>query len=262
LNSTSGADSAGRKTVLVTRARSQAGALAALLEESGIRVLEVPTIAIAPLDPAPLDAALADLDCYDWLLFTSANAVEVFFGRRRDVGVRHPLPRICSIGPATTSKVLACGAEVALQPEFFQAEGVLEALERAQGGGLRGRRILLPRAKVAREVLPEKLVEQGARVDVIPVYENVLPEESREMLSGILEGRGFDLVAFASSSSVRNFVELLPEAGLCRGMRCAVIGPVTESTAREFGFDIVCMPTEATVPALVAAIIDHLGARE
>ncbi len=242
------------RTILVTRPRTQAGSFTALLLERGAQVVEVPTIAVVPLDPAPLDAAIRHLQNYDWLIFTSVNGVEFFFRRLpRDAG----LPPICSIGPATSRRVEALGGKVALQPEIYQAEGVVEALRQRCGGRLEGLRFLLPRAKVAREVLPRRLESLGAKVDVIPVYETTAPPDARQRLQQALQESPPDLVTFTSSSTVRNFFELAGDWVEPDSLRCAVIGPITGDTAREYGARVVCMPERSTVPDLVDAIEDY-----
>lgn len=239
------------RTILVTRPRNQAGSFSNMLAERGATVIESPTIEVVPLDPAPLDAAIQRLESYDWLIFTSVNGAEVFFQRIRP---ETPLPPICSIGPATTRRIRSRGGEVALQPELYQAEGVLEALARRCGGRLSGKRFLLPRARVARELLPDRLTAAGAKVDVIPVYETVAPPAAREHLRDSLRQAPPDLATFTSSSTVRNFWELAGDLEAARTLRCAVIGPVTRDAARDCGLEVVCMPERSTVPDLVEAI--------
>jgi uroporphyrinogen III methyltransferase/synthase len=244
------------KRILITRTEKQSGSFQRLLEESGATVLQVPTIEIVPLDPAPLDRALEEIAVYHWLFFTSANAVDLFFQRYHAVGRGKLLPRICSIGPATSDRVREMGAEVFLQPSLFQAEGILEEFGSLYAGDLSGLKILLPRARVARQILPDQLEAGGAAVDLIPVYDTRIPEESRLRLSQILSKEPPDLVTFTSSSTVRHFAELLsdlPEV-LQDDLDCAVIGPITAETAREEGFRVVCMPANSTVPDLVREI--------
>lgn len=245
-------------SILVTRTQKQSGSFSALLREAGARVIEIPTIEIVPLDPAPLDSALARLDHYDWLFFTSVNAVEIFFRRLQASAV---LPKICCIGPATAKRVRDFEAEVALLPRLYQAEGILEEFSALHSHGIEGLRILLPRALVAREILPRALEERGALVDLIPVYETVVPNQSRVALDRILDESLPDLVTFTSSSTVRNFIELAGERHNLDRLRCAVIGPITAEVAREAGLPIVCTAEKSTVPDLVAAIIEYAHTR-
>jgi uroporphyrinogen-III synthase len=239
------------RTILVTRPRTQAGSFTSLLAARGARVVEVPTIELVPLDPGLLDAAIRRIHDYDWLIFTSVNGVEIFFRR---LPAEVALPPICCIGPATSRRVLSKGRKVALEPRLYQAEGIIDALQQACGGRLEGLRFLLPRAKVARELLPSQLESLGATVDVIPVYETTAPPDARQRLRQVLEETPPDLVTFTSSSTVRNFFELAGDCLEMENLRCAVIGPITGDTVREYGGQVVCMPERATVPDLVEAI--------
>lgn len=239
------------RTILVTRPRHQAASFTSLLAGRGARVVEVPTIELVPLDPGPLDAAIRRIHEYDWLIFTSANGVEIFFQR---LPAETALPPICCIGPATSRRVVSKGGTVALEPRIYQAEGVIDALQQACGGRLAGLRFLLPRAKEARELLPNQLELLGATVDVIPVYETTAPPDARQRLQQVLEESPPDLVTFTSSSTVRNFFELASDCLDMERLRCAVIGPITGDTVREYGGRVVCMPERATVPDLLEAI--------
>lgn len=246
------------RAILVTRAGDQAACLQDLLEVRGARVVSAPTIEVVPTDPAPLDEAILRIDTYDWVILTSVNGAEALF-RRLPAGTR--LPPICSIGPATSRRIVERGGTVALQPEFFQAEGVLEALAARYPTGLKGKRFLLPRARKARETLPDQLTAAGAYVDVIAVYETLVPAGARERLLKTLRESPPDLVTFTSSSTVRNFSDLVDEPGELNKVRCAVIGPVTRETATACGLAVVCMPREATIPALVESIEDYFKDR-
>lgn len=251
------------KRILITRTEKQSGSFQRLLEESGATVLQVPTIEIVALNPERLDRAIQEIAAYHWLFFTSANAVDLFFQRYQAVGKGKLLPRICSIGPATSDRVREMGAEVFLQPSLFQAEGILEEFAGLYAGDLSGLRILLPRARVARQILPEQLEAGGAAVDLIPVYDTRIPEESRFRLRQILSEEPPDLVTFTSSSTVRHFSELL--SGLPgvpqEDLDCAAIGPITAETARGEGFRVVCMPASSTVPDLVREIESYFQSK-
>lgn len=166
------------------------------------------------------------------------------------------MPPICVIGPATAERVRAWQAEVALEPGLYQAEGVLAALA-TRVGELEGLRFLLPRAKEAREILPRELERRGARVDVVPIYETVPPPDGPERLRSLLASRRIDLVTLTSSSTARNFAELVGDPARLRDLRFAAIGPITEETARHLGMAVVCTARESTIPGLVEAIVEY-----
>jgi uroporphyrinogen III methyltransferase / synthase len=254
------------RTVLLTRTRSQAPEFRRLLEAAGAHVLEIPAIEIQPRFGPELDAAIAGLESYDWLFFTSANSAEIVLPQvsklRPDiVPCELRKPRICAIGPATASRIQDFRYVVSLVPDVFQAEGVIEEFHRINRGRLEGLRILLPRASEAREILPEELRRRGAVVDVIPVYDTVLPEGTAEAVREVLKGGRVDLVTFTSSSTVRNFVQAAgPDADLTK-LTYAAIGPITAATAAEYGLPVAILPADWTVPALARAILDFFAAR-
>lgn len=242
-----------RRTIVVTRTSDQAGDFSRLLEERGATVIEIPTIKIVPRESEELDRAILQLDDYDWLFFTSVNGVRFFFDRFQELRSDKNVPAICTIGPATAGKVEEYGFEVKLQPKVFQAEGLLEEFSTLQDGDLSGLNILLPRAAVAREILPEQLERLGAKVDLIPVYDTVAAEESADKLQRVLATRAFDLITFTSSSTVRFFVELAGNTGL-HGLPCGAIGPITADTAQEHGLEVIVTPESSTIPDFVNAI--------
>ena len=239
------------------------------LEAMGGTVLPLPLIDVQEIrDKRPLDAALASLKEYAWILFTSTYGVAFFMQRWIETEDRvsiDAMPKICAIGPATARAVKEYGLDVALIPERFVAEGVLEALERYHNGlqNLAGTRILLPRAKEARDVLPEELTKAGARVDVVPCYETVKAEVDEETVRQLRTGQP-DLAVFTSSSTVKSLVGLL---GQKDGLRIltrstiAVLGPVTGSTAESFGKSPDIVPQENTIASLIEAIRDHYSKR-
>lgn len=250
---------AGRK-ILITRTRSQASEFASLLIERGAEVFEIPTIEIVPIQSRELDSALQSLSSYDWLFFTSVNGVECFFRRATELDcLPASMPKICTIGPATSEKVRQFGFEVTLQPALYQAEGVLDAFSAFHSGGISGLRILLPRARVAREVLPEQLRSGGAVVDLVPVYETIAPVQNRVRLEEILKEHPPDMVTFTSSSTVHNFVEIAGGTERIRALRYAAIGPITAETAREYKLEIAVMAEESTIPALARAIEQYFS---
>jgi uroporphyrinogen III methyltransferase/synthase len=253
------------RRVVVTRARAQAGELSEKLEALGSEVREFPTIEIRPPeDFGPLDGAIRDLDSFGWLIFTSVNGVDAFVERLHHHGLDlRAVPRdakIAAIGPATAERVREVGLSVDVVPEEFRAEGLLEAVS---ADSLVGERVLIPRAKVAREILPEKLREAGAEVVVPPAYESVPSSEGREGLTGDLEGARIDCVTFTASSTVENFVAAFGReeaARLLAGTRVVCIGPITSDTARGHGIRVDAEAAEYTIPGLVRAVVDLFAA--
>ncbi len=255
------------RRIVITRARAQAGTLAALLEERGAEVIAFPTIAIVPpADPAALERAVAAAAGYDWILFTSANGVRVFFERFAAAGrdVRELTPvRLAVIGPETAAELGRRLLRPAILPDDYRAEGLLAALAAED---LRGRRVLLPRAAGARTILPETLAARGAVVDEVIAYRAVAPADTDVAgLRAALAAGAVDALTFTSSSTVRNFVDLIGADDVARLITkgrpaIACIGPVTAETARELGLHVAMMPASYTVPALAAALVEHFRA--
>lgn len=249
--------------VIVGRARHQAGALSSGLRALGARVAEIPFIEIRkPRSYKPLDAALKNLDEYDWLILTSVNGVEAMWERLVKL---HLLKRnlqdlrIAAIGPATKRAIERRGGKVDIVPKEYVAESVVRSLRRR----VKGKRVLLVRAKVARDVIPRELRKAGAHVDVVEAYETVVPRSSRKRLGSALQNprQRPHVVTFTSSSTVRNFVALLGSHGRVarahtglHGIRLASIGPVTSLTLRELGLRVDIAAREFTIPGLVEAI--------
>jgi uroporphyrinogen III methyltransferase/synthase len=239
------------------------------LEAMGGDVLPFPVIEAREIeDKHLLDKALSSLTEYAWIIFTSAHGVSYFMQRMSELGTgsdMQGMPKICAIGPATAGAVRECGHEVALIPEQYVAEGVVEALEKYYGGlrHLSGCRILLPRALEAREHIPEALKDAGVRVDVVPCYRTVSAEIDPGTLEK-LQKNGPDLIVFTSSSTIRSFINILgnkPGEQMLRRSTVAVLGPVTKSTAESFGKRAEIVPGENSVPALLAAIRDYYRTR-
>jgi len=248
------------RKILVTRTRAQASAFASTLQDRGAEVFEIPTIEIVPIQSKELDEALRTISSFDWLFFTSVNGVDCFFQRANELGcLTSDVPKICTIGPATSTRVRDHGYEVTLQPTLYQAEGVIEAFSTYHGGGIEGLRVLLPRARVAREILPDQLRSGGARVDLVPVYETIVPVESRARLQNILDEHQPDLVTFTSSSTVHNFVKIADNIERIQDLKYAAIGPITADTAVEYGLQVVMMAEESTIPALAQAIEQYFS---
>lgn len=254
----------GRK-VLVTRAREQASDLKSRLEELGAECIEFPTIAICPPPSwAPLDEAVQRLGEYDWLVLTSVNGVKYFIERLvsagrdcRDLkGIK-----IAAIGPKTAEALEAVMLRPDLVPSEYRAESILEGLLKL---GVAGKRFLIPRAEVAREILPQKLIEAGAKVDVVPAYRTVLPKQDAEKTGELIAAGEIDCLTFTSSSTVSNFFSLIPKEAVSNSARrpiIACIGPITAETAAGFGLATDIMPSEYTIRGLVDSIASHFSAR-
>jgi len=247
---------AGRR-ILITRARGQTEELSRLLEDYGAEVIAFPTIVIAPPeDWGPLDKVIERLSAYDWVIFTSVNGVRSFTQRLKEKGVdiaALAVKKICAIGPRTQRELEEMGLNVTFLPPEYRAEGVADGL---RAKGIKGEKILLPRAKGARRILPQALRKAGGVVDEVEAYRAVRPTGDSDSLDEILQ-KGIDVVTFTSSSTARNFMELLSERRSMNGVKVAVIGPVTEETARSYGLEPAIIPSEYTIPALVKAIVEH-----
>jgi uroporphyrinogen III methyltransferase/synthase len=253
------------RRVVVTRARAQAGELSVELEKLGAEVYEFPTIEISPPDSfEPLDDAIRDLDSFDWLVYTSVNGVGAFVERLRHHGLDlRAVPRdakVAAIGPATAERLEEVGLRVDVVPGEYRAEALIGALD---ADSLAGKRVLIPRAKVAREVLPDSLREAGADVVVPPAYQSRPSSEGREELSLRLRSGEIDCVTFTASSTVENFVRAFgaeEAAQLLSGTRVACIGPITAGTARKRGLSVDVEADQYTIPGLVEAVTNLLAA--
>ena len=252
--------------VLVGRARHQAGALSSELRKLGADVLEIPFIQIRPPRSfKPLDAALKQLSTYDWLILTSVNGVDAMWERLVRLrltkkSLKHL--KIAAIGPATKKAIQKRGIKVDVVPDEYVAESVVRSLRKK----VKGKRVLLVRAKVARDVIPKELRKSGATVDVFEAYETVVPASSRARLRAALKNpkRRPDVITFTSSSTVKNFVALLGAAGHSRNgkrptqlreIALASIGPVTSATLRDLKLGVDIEAREYTIPGLAKAII-------
>lgn len=247
--------------VLVTRTRQQASVLSASLAELGAVPVEVAVISIEPLEEyGILDQALGRIADYDWLVFTSANGVAAVLQRLADLGmdVRSLAgPRVAAIGPGTAAALEETGIRVDVVPEAFVAEGLAHALQQE---GVEGRRVLIARAEDAREVLPQTLADAGAEVTVAPCYRTLPRPEAGDEIRGLLEGGELDCITFASSSSVRAFVECVGSSRareMARGVTIVCIGPVTAETAEECGMRVDVIAQEHSIPGLVRALVEY-----
>jgi uroporphyrinogen-III synthase len=249
---------AGRR-ILVTRASAQAYGLSQPLRDLGAEVVEVPTIEIRWLPSnLALDNALIKIDHYDTLILTSVNGVERLFERYNKLGLpiedmKHLL--VVAIGPATAREIQSEGLGVSIVPDKYVAESVIEAL---RGKIFKGSRVLLVRAKVARDVLPEELRKAGATVDVIEAYETIVPEGAAQRLGEVFSNPRTKphVVTFTSSSTATNFLDLLgPDKDeALREVCLASIGPVTSATLEKAGFKPTIEAREYTMGGLVEAI--------
>lgn len=245
------------RRILVTRAAPNAGAFAARLRALGAEAIEFATIASAPpTSHAALDHAIAEIDSFDWIVFTSAQGVVSFIARMRERGRDlRAMGRaaLAAIGPATAARLGEYALNVAATPREYRAEALIEAIGAAR---IAGARFLIPRAETAREVLPETLRALGAReVVVAPAYRTIRPDTAEaERIGALLETGAIDLAAFTSSSTVENFVAMVG-AGAARQAKAAVIGPITAATARAHGLEVAVEAAEYTVAGLTDAIV-------
>lgn len=244
------------KRVLVTRARTQASKLTAALEEMGAECIEAPVIAVA--DPRDgyqeLDGAIDRLAEYQWIIFTSTNGVEHFWSRleykKRDARALYG-KKVCAIGAATDQILAEHGIRADVVPTRYQAEGIVEALKNELAAG---DNILIPRAAVARELLPAALSAAGANVDVVPAYETIMGDLAADDLNEQLKKGDIDVITFTSSSTVVNLLKIVPAVELLKNVRLAAIGPVTAETMEKYGLRADIVAEEYTIEGLVESI--------
>lgn len=244
------------KTILVTRAREQASKLTASLERLGARCLEVPSIRLVEPEDGyqAADEAISRMGEYDWVIFTSANGVGRFFERLALAGKDARAfggAKVAAIGTATAEALKGKGILADIVPREFRAEGIVEALKDEVGTG---KKVLIPRAQEAREILPEKLRELGAEVTVAPVYRTVAAETDGEALRRKLSDGEVDYVTFTSSSTVTNLLRIVGTAEALHGVKTACIGPVTAETCRKNGIEPDIVAEEYTISGLVEAM--------
>lgn len=245
------------KRIVVTRSLEQQESLAGALAELGAEVLSLPSIAFAPPDDeAPLRQALDALGSYGWVVFTSAQGVDAFLDALRAAGRDARAlkgARLACVGPATARRLEARGLLADLVPERFVAEGLVDAF---RAMGVAGERMLLPRAAVARDVLPEALAAAGARVEVVPVYQTIEPPADPSVVARIAAGEA-DLATFTSASTVHHFRRRFDDdqwLKVCSSIEAACIGPVTSEAACRVGLRVAVEADPYTVPALIEAI--------
>ena len=249
--------------VLIGRARHQAGALSSGLRRLGAQVLEIPFIEIRrPRSYRPLDGALKSLNTYDWLILTSVNGVEALWQRLKKLRITAKKLRhlqIVAIGPATKKSIEKHGLRVQVVPEEYVAESVVRSLQ----DRVQGKRVLLVRARIARDVIPRELRAAGAQVDVVEAYETVVPRTSQKRIRALLKNSPPHVITFTSSSTVRNFAalagKLRPET--VQQVKFASIGPVTSGTLRDLGLRVDIEAREYTTPGLIDAIVMSLSSK-
>ncbi|TFH30410.1 MAG: hypothetical protein E4H00_05195, partial [Myxococcales bacterium] len=249
------------KRVLVTRAREQAGALSALLRDAGAAPVEAALIRIVPpADPAPLLDAAKRLSSYDYVVLTSQNAVDRLFAAIDAVGLDARAfggTSVCALGPKTAEVLAAHGIKADLTPDVYRGEGMVAALLESIKDPARVR-VLIPRARIARDVIPDALRAAGATVDVVVAYDTVAPEAAeQERIRSLVREQAIDAVAFTSASTVENLVAVLGSdaPSLLGGMLKASIGPVTTEAAIALGIEIDVTAEEPTTESLVQALV-------
>ena len=252
------------KRILITRAREQSGEFAVHLKNLGAEVVEFPTIEIVPPHCwKQLDQAIDRLKSYDWIIFTSANGVNLFWQRLREKG-RSRLPsslKVCAIGPATAHQLNEKKISVDYMPKEFIAEAILKGFGKM---AIQGKQVLLARAQKARDILPRGLRRMGAEVDVVEAYRTVRPKGGSKRLKQFLSEDKIDAITFTSSSTVNHFAELLKKEDLkkrLKGIAIACIGPVTAKRAKGWGMKVHIQPKQYTIPGLSQAIAKYFGGR-
>jgi uroporphyrinogen-III synthase len=261
----SGAPLAGWR-ILISRARDQAGTLSSALRELGAEICEIPFIEIRPPRSfKAMDESLKLVAEYEWLILTSVNGVRAMFERMEQLNIpRRTLSHlnIAAIGPATRAAIQREGLKVAVMPKEYVAESIVESL----ADKVRAKRVLLCRAKVARDVIPRELRNLGAFLDVVEAYETVTPQSSRVELRAVLRdpARRPHIITFTSSSTVQNYVALLGirsgRSQLVEGVLNASIGPVTSETLRQFELSVDVQASQYTIPGLIEAIVERAHA--
>jgi len=249
------------KRIIVTRSRGQASLFSQIIEEFGGQAVEFPTIELAPADDyEPLDIAIRNLGQYHWVIFTSINGVQAFLKRlkfqQKDLRELKGI-NICAIGPKTKESLENYGLIVDYVPDEYRAEAIIEFMSQQK---MSGKRILLPRADIARKILPEALKQYGAIVDEIIAYKTVKANHNSENVRTMLKEGMIDYITFTSSSTVKNFVGVFNPVELpvlLKHAKIASIGPVTTDTAHKLGLKVDIEAKEYTLHGLLQAILEH-----
>lgn len=257
------------KTIVITRARDQAGQITQMIECLGASVIHCPTIEIIePESWAALDAAIHKIETYDWIIFTSANGAEFFFQRLAALGKDAVSSvsslTVCAIGPATAKAIEKAGIRAAVIATDSKAEGALKAIIEHCGGKekVRGLRLLIPRARIAREVLPLELTKLGAEVDAVETYQTIKPDIDRKSFARLFAQKKIDAITFTSPSTVNNFAATFETSDLSillEGVLIACIGPVTAQAAARFKLKNIKQPESYNSEALVDMIVRSIG---
>jgi uroporphyrinogen-III synthase len=249
------------RRILITRAAHQAGKLSDGLRALGAVPVEVPVLEIGPpANFAPLDSALREIETFDWLILTSANAVRAVIERAPGLGNTlrgSSPPQVAVVGAATRSEAKKHGLRVDLTPEEYVAESLVASLAPV----IAGRRVLLARAEVARDVIPDALRAAGGVVVVVDAYRNVIPQDAPEQLRRALSA-GLDAATFTSSSSVTHLADAAKAAGVTfpfAGVSAVSIGPITSATLRDLGWEPVAEANPHDIPGLIAAVAKRLS---
>ena len=250
------------KRILVTRTRTQAGALSDLLVQRGAAAVELPTIEVQPLaDYADLDGALRDLGRFDWVIFASTNAVDIVFQRLASMGLDSRAfggVKLGAIGPATANALRRNGLTADFLPEAFMSEAVVDGLKFEN---MAGAKVLLPHGDIALDTIAVGLAQQGASVSRALAYQTVIPRGSGAKLTEIL-AKGVDVATFSSSSTVRNLCDMLGDVDRLSNTAIACIGPITAATARELGLKVDIVSERHTIPGMVQAIEEYFSREE
>lgn len=257
------------KTILITRPRAQSKDMTLQAEALGATVIHCPTIKIVePVSWAALDSAIGELTTYDWLVFTSANGADFFFRRlaEKQTGIEVSMSNlvICAIGPATAQAIEKAGSRVDVISADSKAEGALETIIAHAGGEsrIRGLRFLIPRARIAREILPVELSRLGAFVNAVEAYQTVKSDFDGDTIVRLFNQGAVDAITFTSSSTVSNFAALIGVddlSTLLQNSLVACIGPVTAATAREHGLRNIVQPDVYNTTALVEALVKAIN---
>ena len=252
------------KRILITRPRGQVKIFVELLEKEGAIAIQFPTIETIPPDSwDALNNAIKKLDTYQWLIFTSANGVRFFMERlkanKKDIRELKGI-KICAIGPKTAASVKSLGIRVDAVPEKYIAEGVIEEMQKY---GVKGKKILLPRASVARDILPQELKKMGAEIDVVDTYKTVKPVEKANEIKNMLKNGEIDVITFTSSSTVQNFMSYFnTDKKILKNIIIASIGPITAKTVEEFGLKNAIVSDEHTIERFTEKITEYFRRKE
>ena len=248
------------KKIAITRARAQASSLAQNLQKLGAHVIEFPTIKIEPpINTEPLEIAIIDIHSYDWIVFTSVNGVDSFFNTLYELGLdirRISSQMFCAIGPATAQRLKDHGIIADLVPEKFVAESIADAF--LAKGGLKDKKILLPRADIARHTLVELLEAMDAMVTNVEAYRTVPDTGNKDQLIELLNANDLDWITFSSSSTVRNFFDVIdPKLLKDKKVKIASIGPITSKTIMEYGIKDFHEASEYTLDGVTGIILKN-----